>query len=346
MGGMLTRLTLPGTMSQVRHVTPVRPRGASEAVRKVYAQISRDFGMLAPPLLLHSPAPGTLAASWSVLRESLLANGRASRAAKEVVATVVSEGNTCPYCVDVHQATLSGLGHDDDPEVSRVAEWARGLGTRDGAARGADFPERELAELTGVAVTFHYLNRMVNVFLGDSLLPPQVPTRARGGMLRMFGLVMRPMARRGATPGDSLGLLPAAPPAADLAFAGGAPHVAGAFARAAYAVEEAGRRSVPEPVRAVVSAELAAWDGTPPGLGRGWADGPLSGLAPAHRPAGRLALLTAMASYQVDDAVVAAYREGTPGDRELVELTAWSAMAAARTAGAWTRAVRAEPRSA
>jgi hypothetical protein len=194
-----------------------------------------------------------------------------------------------------------------------------------------------------VAVTFHYLNRMVNVFLGDSLLPPQVPARARGGLLRMFGLVLRPMARRGAAPGASLGLLPAAPPAADLAFADGAPHVAGAFARAAHAFDEAGRRSVPSPVRDLVTAGLAGWDGTPPGLGRGWTDGPVSALPPAHQAAGRLALLTAMASYQVDTTVVEAFRAGTPGDRELVELTSWAAMAAARTVGAWTRAVPARP---
>lgn len=346
MGTVLTRLTLPGTMTQVRHVTPVHPRSADAAVREVYAQISRDFGMLAPPLLLHSPAPGVLAAAWVVLRESLLANGRASRAAKEVVATAVSEANTCPYCVDVHQATLTGLGHAGDPELSPVAEWARGLGTREGAARHADFSEEELSELTGVAVTFHYLNRMVNVFLGDSLLPPQVPAGARGGMLRMFGRVMRPMARRGAVPGESLGLLPAAMPAADLAFAGGAPHVAGAFTRAAHAIEEAGYRSAPEEVRAMVSTALAGWDGTPPGLGRAWADEAVSGLPAAHRAAGKLALLTAMASYQVDDTVVAAFRDVTPGDRELVELTSWSAMAAARTAGAWTRPVHAEIRPA
>ncbi|MFC6079820.1 carboxymuconolactone decarboxylase family protein [Sphaerisporangium aureirubrum] len=355
MGEMLTRLTLPGTMSQVRYVTPVRPRGAPELVTRVYAQVAEDFGMLAPPMLLHSPAPEALAAAWCVLRESLLARGRAGRAAKEVVATAVSAGNTCPYCVDVHQATLSGLLGParavelaDDPALLGVDEWAWSLGTRDSAAPlDPPVPAEQAAELAGVAVTFHYLNRMVNVFLGDSLLPPQVPARARGGLLRMFGLVMRPMARRGAVPGRSLELLPAAPPAADLAFADGAPHVAGAFARAAHAIDEIGRRSVPSPVRALVAAELAAWDGRPPGLGRGWADGPVSGLPPEHRAAGRLALLTAMASYQVDAAVVDAFRAGAPQDRALVELTSWAAMAAAREVGSWTRAVAArEPHSA
>ncbi|MFC7110765.1 hypothetical protein ACFQQB_66485 [Nonomuraea rubra] len=67
------------------------------------------------------------------------------------------------------------------------------------------------AELIAVAVTFHYLNRMVAVFLGDSPLPPEVPARARGPALRAFGRLMRPAARRTPPAGASLPLLPAAP---------------------------------------------------------------------------------------------------------------------------------------
>ncbi|MFG1875960.1 carboxymuconolactone decarboxylase family protein [Sphaerisporangium sp. NPDC049003] len=350
MGKMLSRVTLPGTLSQVRHVSPVRPREATAPVTRVYAQAERDFGMLAPPLLLHSPAPETLAASWTILRESLLAGGLVSRPVREAVATAVSAGNACPYCVDVHRATMDGLvpgrhaaeiadGRVEavtDPVIRQVAAWARASGTSAAAARHeAPLPEEQTRELAGVAVTFQYLNRMVNIFLGDSPLPPEVPDRARGGFMRVFGLVMRPAARRAAEPGDSLDLLPDAPLPGELSWADGTPHLAGAFARAAAAFEGAGRRSVPAPVREMVTAELAAWNGEPAGLGRAWVTGPVSGLPPAQRPAGRLALLTAMASYQVDQAVIDEFRSGTPGDRALVELTSWASMAAARRIASW-----------
>jgi hypothetical protein len=39
----------------------------------------------------------------------------------------------------------------------------------------------------------------------------------------------------------------------------------------------------------------------------------------------------------VDQPVVDEYRAGMPGDRELVELTSWASMAAARRVGSWTR---------
>ncbi|GAA3795768.1 carboxymuconolactone decarboxylase family protein [Sphaerisporangium flaviroseum] len=359
MGKLLSRVTLPGTLSQVRHVTPVRPREATGLVTRVYAQVERDFGMLAPPMLLHSPAPEALAASWSILRESLLAGGLVARPVREAAATAVSLGNACPYCVDVHSATMDGLvpGRQaagivsggveavTDPVVGRVAAWARASGTRESAARHeAPLTAEQSRELAGVAVTFHYLNRMVNVFLGESPLPPEVPARARGPLMRLFGLIMRPAARRAGTPGTSVALLPAAPLPEELSWADGSPHLAGAFSRAAAAIDAAGRRSVPDPVRELVAAELAAWNGEPTGPSRAWAARAVSGLPAAQRPAGRLALLTAMASYQIDGPVVEEFRSGTPGDRELVELTSWAAMAAARRIGGWIRTGAAERR--
>lgn len=350
MGKLLSRAALPGTLSQVRYVAPVRPRDASGLVAEVYAQSERDFGMLAPPLLLHSPAPEALAASWAVLRESLLAGGLVPRHVKEAVATAVSHANTCSYCVDVHRATMDALAPGRaaadiagdrveaiaDPGVRRVAAWARAGATRATAEwHDAPLPAAETRELAAVAVTFQYLNRMVHVFLGDSPLPPEVPARARGGAMRLFGLVMSRPARRAARPGDSIGLLPAAPLPPGLGWAEGSPVISEALARAAGAVERAGRRSVPDPVRELVTARLAAWNGEPAGLSRAWAGEAVTPLPVAHRAAGRLALLTALASYQVDESVVDEFRSGTPGDRELVELTSWASMAAARRVGEW-----------
>ncbi|WP_308125880.1 carboxymuconolactone decarboxylase family protein [Nonomuraea ceibae] len=336
MGALLSRMTAPGTLAQVRHVTPVRPGAARGLVAGVYAQVERDFGMLAPPVILHSPAPETMAACWLLLRESLLASGTVSRVLKEVVATEVSAANTCPYCVDVHRATLHAISRHEDPGTRRTASWARACGLKQTAERHEPpLLVGHSRELLAVAVTFHYLNRMVNVFLGDSPLPPELPRGARGAALRLFGAVMRPAARRSRRKGDSLTLLPAAPVPADLAWTRGTRHIEGAFARAAAAVETAGARRLPEPVRDLVTTHVTTWEGHPPGLGRSWADEAAATLPPAQRPAARLALLTALASYQVDAGVVAAYRAGDPDPQALVETTAWAALTAARRVAAW-----------
>ena len=122
MASMFLRAARRSSLAQIRHVAPVRPDAATGLVGRVYDQVERDFGMLAPPVALHSPAPAVLAASWLMLRETLIATGKVDRATKEAVGTAVSLGNTCPYCVEVHSATLGGLaGRPGPPPPARAA---------------------------------------------------------------------------------------------------------------------------------------------------------------------------------------------------------------------------------
>ena len=354
MTGIFVRATRRGAQRQIKYVTAVGRQAASGRVAEIYDQVEHDFGILAPPVILHSPAPGALAASWMTLRETLVATGAADRATKEAVASAVSLGNSCPYCVDVHSMTLHGLvrcrdaaavaaGQFDaigDPQIRAVAGWARDLGTP--RAVSAAFPGApgEDAELVGVAVVFHYLNRMVNVFLHESPFPPGLPAKARGGMMRMIGRFLRPTSLRHREQGVSLHLLPSARLPGDMSWASGSPTISAAFARATAALDAAAERSVPASVRNVVAAELAAWDGRPPALGHAWVDEALSGIPAPDRPAGRLALLTAMASYQVSPSAIADFRRGHPGDASLIELTAWAAMTAARRVGSQAHGAR------
>jgi len=346
--GTIIRATLRATPTHLRRIVPVRRRAARGLVAKVYAQALRDFGVLAPPLTLHSAAPGPLAAAWVMLRETLVADGLVPRADKEAVAAAVSLGNSCPYCVQVHGATMHGLvrGPDAlaiatdrvediaDERTRHIAEWARASGNRELLAHcPLPLPLGQVAELVGVAVTFHYYNRMVNVFLTDSPFPG-APVAARSVLLRLFGRFMRPSAGKAHQPGAGLELLPAAPAPPDAAWAANRT-VAGAFGRAVAAIDGAAAAAVPAAVRGLVTAELAGWYGRPAGISRAWVEELAAGLGPADRPAGRLALLTAMASYQVDQSVVDAYRNSVPGDESVVALTSWASLAAARRVGGW-----------
>ncbi|WP_374228347.1 alkylhydroperoxidase [Streptomyces sp. CNQ085] len=339
----MVRAVLRGSLRDIRHVRAVPPEDAQGLVARVYAQAERDFGVVAPPLALHSGAPRVLAASWLLLRETLLVEGRVGRAVKEAVAVEVSRANACPYCVDIHQATL-----ETSPRLSPgspgggAAQWIRS-----GAGRGerAPFTAGEAPEIIGVALTFHYLNRMVSVFLDESPVPARTPAAARGPILRTVARAMRPAAGP-PRPGEGNVLLPPAPPGPW--WAGTGP-VADAVGRSAAAVDDAARW-VPWPVRRLLESRLEAWDGSPPGLGRTWLEEALASSLPPlaeHLPAARLALLTAFAPYQVAETDVTAFREQYPGDRKLVELTAWAslttaALLAARLAGSPARTHRQE----
>ncbi|MFF3865823.1 carboxymuconolactone decarboxylase family protein [Micromonospora sp. NPDC001898] len=333
-------------LTQIRYVGAVRRGRASGLVAEVYKQVERDFGVLAPPVALHAPAPEALAAAWMLLREALVVPGAAPRAAKEAVATAVSLGNACPYCATIHNNALDLLGgagpdgptrSDLEPGVGEVAleeivAWAMPADGRTRPDR-PPFPSAQMPELAGVAVLLHYLNRVVNVFLRDVPLPPGVPEVALPMVLRVLGWAMMSASRRPHEPGRSLELLPAAPLPADLSWAAGNPAIAEAFGRACAAIDAAGRRSVPEAVRDLVLVNLVGWRGGPRGISRDWVEELVGGLPENQRPVGRLALLVAFASYQVDPGVVRSCRQVGADDRTLVEICSWAAMAAARWLG-------------
>ncbi|WP_050565001.1 hypothetical protein [Salinispora oceanensis] len=96
MVSLFARATRTVGTTHVRHLTPVPLSAATGLVAAVYRAVERDFGMLAPPLTLHAAAPPALAATWLMLRESLLVPGRLGRAAKEAMAVEVSAANRPP----------------------------------------------------------------------------------------------------------------------------------------------------------------------------------------------------------------------------------------------------------
>ncbi len=174
---------------------------------------------------------------------------------------------------------------------------------------------------------------MVNLFLCELPLPPGVPNLALGTTMRVLSRMIRTASHRNHQPGASLAELPPAPLPADLIWAAGSPPVAQAFARAAAVLEAAGNYSVAPRIHELLGAELNLWHGKARGISRAWVEDAVRGLPAGERPAGRLVLLTALASHQVDRAVVDEFRRTRPDDRTLIELTSWASMAAARRIG-------------
>jgi AhpD family alkylhydroperoxidase len=336
------------SLAQIRYVSPVLPGKADGLVCDVYDQAERDFGLVVAPVVMHSPAPLVLAASWALLRETLLAVGSVSRADKEVVAAAVSAGNACPYCVTVHSAAARTLAPGQtpaqiaadaidsiaDPELKALATWARDSGQ---PGPGAPATSRSFPEIAGVAITFHYLNRMVTLFLPESPLPPLTPKPVGNWVMDMTASAMVCPAP---APGAAIGLLPAAPLPAEFSWAGTEPTIAEALARSAATIDAAGKRAVPAQVRELVLSMLDGWSGAPPDLSGAWADTAVAGLAEADQAAARLALLTALSPHQVRPADVRDYRHSggdAATDEQLISLTAWASMAAARKVGSWLR---------
>ncbi len=331
----------------IKYITPVPPRSAEGLVAQTYAQMKRDLGTIAEPLSLHAPVPELLAGAWSLLCETLVA-GQVRRALKEAVAATVSDLNRCPWCMDAHslmvQATAGGAtvtaltNHDfdqiPDPASRAHITWAATTNSPEAAILAAPpFAPREAPEIIGTAITFHYLNRMVNVLLVETFLPEQ-PWLRRAIKWAAPRLLSEPDSQAYA-PGASLPLLPKADLPADLGWAESNLAVAGAFARFAAVVEQAGASALSPTARDIVYHHVQAWTGQDPGLSRKWVEEAISGHDEATQAAARLALLTALASHQIDEHVVLTFRAHQPGDEALVGALAWVSFTAVRRMGAW-----------
>jgi AhpD family alkylhydroperoxidase len=348
--GTLVRAGLRGLSTvQVRHVRPVRFGEADEYVGRIYRELERDFGVLAPPMALHASSPDVLAAAWMMLRETYLVPGPVPRAHLEAVSTAVSVGNECPFCITMHSSMLGNLvgyrdGMTPDPAAQAAADWARANASPDtGAGQPVPFPVEHAPEMVGTAVVLQYLNRVVNIFLGKLPLPPFAPAASIVVVRRVLVWLLKSAEARGPRPGAALDLLPEAPLPADLRWAAGNPAIAGAYARGATTIDAAGRRSATPEVRELVLERLSRWDGRSMGLSRAWVEDAVAPLPATQRSAGRLALLTAFASYQIDQSVIDRFRADHPDDGSLVDLTSWASLAAARRIGSWMRIRPDEP---
>lgn len=342
-------LTQQITGQAVHYVNPV-PRGrASGLVAAVYTQLEQEFALV-PPLTIHSPIPEILAGVWCVAREGYIV-GRAGRADRESVAAAVSKTNECPFCIEVHSAMLHaaskhslarallGDGTTGSGENPPLVQWA--LATRHpGAAILATppFPPEASPQILATAIAYHYINRMVNVFLDESPMPVKIRSLAlKSAVGRMMGrLVGRRIVAVDAQPGRSLALLPEAELPPEFNWARTNPAVAGALARFASTAEDHGRRVLPLSVRRVVESQLSAWNGENPGLDLQWLERSVAPLdSAAEQAAARLALLTALASYRVDEAVVGEFKSHYPQETDLVAVTAWASFKAVQRLSTW-----------
>jgi AhpD family alkylhydroperoxidase len=334
---------------QVRHIH--LPTGRSDLARAIADQARRETGALLPPFAIHLPAPEALAACWAIMREPAVGT-KVPRATKEAVAATISTINECPYCVDVHTTTLYALAESDtgakvatgrdsevtDPNLRRILAWANATRSPGSPSLAhPPFPAPAAAELIGTALGYHYINRMVSIFLPSSLLPNGA---LAGGLKHLIGVGIRRRLLSSPPPGAALQYLPdvEAVSTDEFSWATTGSIINSTFTRAAATFDMLGTRALPVPVRELVAGRVAQWNGEHPPLSRQWVDDAIAGVAEPLRPAARFALLTALAPYQIDTEIVEDFRTATSGtntDERIVAAAAWSSFTAVRRINEW-----------
>lgn len=334
----------------IRHIKAVPPRQAHGLVADVYGQMKKDF-QLVPPVTLHAPIPELLAAVWGMLRESIVA-GPVDRTLREVVCEGVSAINECSFCVDAHSMLLAGaaarttadairakrLDLIDDTKTRGVAEWA--FANRQPGAeilRQPPFTPDEAPEIIASAACFHYIDRLVQVFLPDG--PVALPSKLRwlrGVTIGVAGSVAgKRIMQLYVTPGGAVGAVPQAKPSAEFDWTAPRPALAAAFGNAEAVIEELGQKALTYPVRQLVQDRIATWTGEEPGISRSWVEDAVKDLDEHERAAGRLALLVAIAPYQIDENIIERFRDIQPADADLLAAVSWASFTATRRIAGW-----------
>lgn len=314
--------------------------------RKVLEQASREF-QVAPPLTLHQADPLLMAGVWSMMREGFVVHAE-GRVIREAVAAAVSEINECPYCVDVHSSMHKSAGSEKDildgalkagSSLEELAyQWALATLSPDSKTiLEPKIPPNEVPQIYATAICFHFINRMVNIFLDEAPMP--MPA-ANSKFMRSFSRVSlkffgKRMVKLDGKPGEYIfnNVQPELPP--EFAWAKTDSNVAGGLARFAYAAEQAGKQALHENVRALVLSHLKDWQGESPGLSRSWTNSLVDQLDDELKPSARLALLAARSPWQIDKQIINHYREITGDDKSLVQVAGWASYAAVKRIAGW-----------
>lgn len=332
----------------IKYITTVSPTSAHGLVAELYTQIKRDFGAIVEPFSLHSLLPKLLAGVWIATRETEL-TGIVPRNTKEVIATAISIANKCPYCVDAHTIMLDAVGEHKasdalskraisgigDSKLKAIGEWALSTLLPDSVIlHSPPFSKKEAPEIIGMAVQYHYINKMVSFFLNETPLPLNRRWLKRP-LKRMAGWYFSFSAKRPKLPGESLKFLPDSELPSDLVWARDSQYVAKAFARFAAAINEVGKENLADNVRSSVQSYISTWYGESPGISRQWVEKAIQNLDNRSKTAGRLVLTAAIAPYQVDEKMICHFRTLHPKEETLLGAIAWGSFMVAKRIGAW-----------
>lgn len=339
------------TKRQIRYIKPVKANEASGKLEKTYKQIRSDF-QLVPPLTMFSPSPELLAGVWSIWRESQFAVGRVPRFITEAIAAGVSSINSCPYCVDAHTGMLHASSDNDivkaiqqkncllirNTQHRDIVEWAlENRSPNSDILKSPPFSEQQAPEIIGTAVVYHFINRMVSIFLDDTPLP--VPSRSdhlRRLASFIFGktIGIRIIKRRPEA-GKSLEFIPTVTLSNDMPWNLENKYIAASFAGFTSLIQNAADKIIPDNIQNLTRQHINTWSGNDMGMGRGWLNEIVENLSHNDKPVARLTLLSALAPYQICENDILEFRSIHPTDAQLLTVTSWASFSAAIRVSKW-----------
>ncbi len=174
----------------MKYINSINFKHATGTLSDIYSYIHKELGPAGKmpggdPASLHSLHPDLMRAWWNTMKETVIIEGNVPRNYKESIAVGISMNNDCILCIDQHAAILGAMGdaelvkslinsdfsHIIDKKQLRMIYWALGHDVKDAHfVKNPPYDMSEAAEVIGTATVVNYINRLVEIFLGDSIL--------------------------------------------------------------------------------------------------------------------------------------------------------------------------------
>lgn len=258
------------------HISSIKPSQARGEVKEVYKQLKKEMGDVVEPISMHALIPELLKSNWRVLREALVVEDKVKRKYKEAVASAISSLNDCPYCVDAHTIMMIGLNDKQtakaidkqdlnlvqDPRAKELLEWAyNSKYFHSENIVNPPFSKAEAPEIIGTAVFFHYLNRMVTVFLGETILPLNI-SFLKGIMKKMAAMMFSKVLNEEKQPGKVTENPDMSQFGNPFYWSKNTPRIENALSSFYVVAHQIGEKYIPEQVFNFMIEEIAEWEGS------------------------------------------------------------------------------------
>jgi len=324
----------------VKYVKAYGLKDAKGVIKDINVQINKDFG-LAGPLTLSSTSAKIHSVRWVLARESFVVQTKVKRVTKETVAAAVAQINKCPYCEDVHGASIQSAGGHlttkafadgtweslTDQKLKSIIHWS--LNTRNPEAdiiKNPPFTADEAPEIIGTALNFHSTNRLVSVFLDESPLPGILKNKLikKAALHYASKTLFKSMVEKKANPGDSLKFIGHYSVSNSSKWALPVPAYAAALAAEEHLLKEMELGSIPENITSTFKEFVSNWNGESMPLGRSWLKEVVKPIPEMEKPLANLMFLSAFTPYTITETDINLFRSVKPSDHELIEFSFWA----------------------
>lgn len=326
-------------------------KDAKGNIKAINQQINRDFG-LAGPMTLSSPSERVHAVRWVKSREIFVVETHVKRVTKETIAAGVSETNKCPYCVEVHQTSISSTGNNtianaiargtwkslEDNKTRALIDWSLNtLNPNADIISNPPFTLPEATEIIGTALEFHSTNRLVSIFLDESPLPAFLSN----SFIKKIALsiasktLFKSMVSKKPQAGDSLPFIKNTPLTKEEQWAKNIPAYAMGLAAENKLLKDIQAEHIPQKSANLFKAKISEWQGEEMPLGKSWINKITANLDDREKPITTIMFLAAFTPYAITEKDIEDFRQIKASDAELLEVCYWAIQTTTNRIGEW-----------